>query len=294
MAWDERVYGANMTRPVQHRRGQRFNMGAMENRVSTSLTPLHPRRPPPRPTSIIRVEASSRMNIFTTGRATASPAANVPAELKEASPSFATRAFRPIWVAPGQAIEESCLLRAAQFPEDAARSRTRSVPTVLGNLDFYTATLLTGCRYHPVMATMVGPDRFRKGTDSISTRTRRGGDVRGFRQGDRGRRRHDLGQFARWYEQAGTPRSTVVAERAATGRSISCRPSRRRPAIRRSSDDDAAALAAFAMDGSGDAIPTIVIVTVRPSASRSQICGATGTVVNRGFSAPSRDFDRRG
>src|SRR3546814_6667655 len=64
-------------------------------------------------------------------------------------------------------IEDVRLLRAAQFPEDAGPLAHPIRPDSYQEIsNFYTATIYNkGAEIIRMMATMVGPERFRKGTD---------------------------------------------------------------------------------------------------------------------------------
>src|SRR3546814_310976 len=114
---------------------------------------------------------------------------------------------------PVKRIEDVRVLRAAQFPEDAGPLAHPIRPDSYQEIsNFYTATAYNkGAEVIRMMATLLGPERFRKGTDLYFARhdgeaatcedfvraMAEGGDI-------------DLSQFRRWYEQAGTPKLHLV------------------------------------------------------------------------------------
>lgn len=111
--------------------------------------------------------------------------------------------------APVKRIEDVRLLRAAQFPEDAGPLAHPIRPDSYQEIsNFYTATVYNkGAEIIRMMATLLGPQRFRAGTDLYFDR--HDGEaatcedfVRAMEEGGA----IDLAQFRRWYEQAGTPR----------------------------------------------------------------------------------------
>ena len=107
------------------------------------------------------------------------------------------------------------LLRAAQFPEDAGPLAHPIRPESYQEIsNFYTATVYNkGAEVIRMMETMVGPERYRAGTDLYFAR--HDGEaatcedfVRAMEEGAG----VDLTQFRRWYEQAGTPRVSARVE----------------------------------------------------------------------------------
>ena len=122
---------------------------------------------------------------------------------------------------PVKRIEDVRLLRAAQFPEDAGPLAHPIRPDSYQEIsNFYTATVYNkGAEIIRMMATMVGPARFRKGTDLYFER--HDGEaatcedfVKAIEEGAG----IDLTQFRLWYGQAGTPRITArIGTDAATG-----------------------------------------------------------------------------
>ena len=84
------------------------------------------------------------------------------------------------------------LLRAAQFPEDAGPLAHPVRPdSYMEIANFYTATVYNkGAELIRMLHTLLGPERFRAGTDLYFDRhDGAGGDLRGFRPGDGGSER---------------------------------------------------------------------------------------------------------
>ena len=109
-------------------------------------------------------------------------------------------------------IEDVRILRAAQFPEDAGPLAHPIRPDSYREIsNFYTATVYNkGAEVIRMMRSMVGPERFRQGTDLYFER--HDGEaatcedfVRAIEDGAG----LDLKQFRFWYSQAGTPRIEV-------------------------------------------------------------------------------------
>ena len=112
-------------------------------------------------------------------------------------------------------IEDVRMLRAAQFPEDAGPLAHPIRPeSYIEISNFYTATIYNkGAEVIRMMATILGPERFRMGTDLYfdrydGTAATCEDFVRSMEFGGG----VDLSQFRRWYEQAGTPRVTAALE----------------------------------------------------------------------------------
>ena len=109
-------------------------------------------------------------------------------------------------------IEDVRLLRGAQFPEDSGPLAHPIRPDSYQEIsNFYTATVYNkGAEVIRMMRTLVGPERFRAGTDLYFAR--HDGEaatcedfVRAIEDGAE----IDLSQFRLWYSQAGTPRVTA-------------------------------------------------------------------------------------
>jgi aminopeptidase N len=111
-----------------------------------------------------------------------------------------------------QRIQEVRLLRSAQFPEDAGPMAHPVRPASYIEIsNFYTATVYNkGAEVVRMIHTLIGADAFRRGMERYFARH----DGQAVRTEDfvaamADASGVDLGQFQRWYDQAGTPR--VVA-----------------------------------------------------------------------------------
>ncbi len=112
-------------------------------------------------------------------------------------------------------------LRAAQFPEDAGPMAHPVRPSAYREINnFYTATVYEkGAQVVRMIRTLIGKQAFRRGMDLYFARhdgqavtcddfVRAMADASGV----------DLGQFMRWYDQAGTPRLTATGRYDADAR----------------------------------------------------------------------------
>jgi aminopeptidase N len=114
-------------------------------------------------------------------------------------------------------IEDVRLLRSVQFPEDSGPLAHPIRPDSFREIsNFYTSTIYNkGAEVIRMMRTMAGPERFRTGCDLYFAR--HDGEaatcedfVRSIEDGAG----LDLGQFRRWYSQAGTPKVEVSLQHA--------------------------------------------------------------------------------
>jgi aminopeptidase N len=136
--------------------------------------------------------------------------------LKEGFTVFRDQSFSgDVGSKPVKRIEDVRVLRAAQFPEDAGPLAHPVRPDSyieIGN--FYTATVYNkGAEVIRMLATVLGPDEFRAGTDLYFSR--HDGEaatcddfVKALEDGSG----VDLSAFKIWYSQAGTPTVTARLE----------------------------------------------------------------------------------
>jgi aminopeptidase N len=117
-------------------------------------------------------------------------------------------------------IEDVRVLRAAQFPEDAGPLAHPVRPESYMEIsNFYTATVYNkGAELIRMMHTILGPERFRAGTDLYFAR--HDGEaatcedfVRAMEEGGGA----DFSRFRLWYAQAGTPKVTAAVDHAPGG-----------------------------------------------------------------------------
>lgn len=214
MAWDERVYGREYDLQVFNivAVGD-FNFGAMENKGLNIFNSRYILADQDTATdadydAIAGVVAHEYFHNWSGNRVTCRDWFQL--SLKEGFTVFRDQQFSADQgSAAVKRIEDVRMLRAAQFPEDAGPLAHPVRPESYMEIsNFYTATIYNkGAELIRMMSTMLGPDRFRAGSDLYFDRhdgqavtcedfvkaMEDGGDI-------------DLGLFRRWYEQAGTPR----------------------------------------------------------------------------------------
>jgi len=222
MAWDERVYGRVYDLSVFNIVAVAdFNMGAMENKGLNVFNSRYILADTDTATDIDfdgieGVVAHEYFHNWSGNRVTCRDWFQL--SLKEGFTVYRDQCFSADQgSAAVKRIEDVRLLRAAQFPEDAGPLAHPIRPDSFQEIsNFYTATVYNkGAEVIRMMASLIGPERFRCGTDLYFARhdgeaatcedfvraIEAGGDV-------------DLAQFRRWYEQAGTPRLKLAVEQA--------------------------------------------------------------------------------
>ncbi|MFN7029073.1 MAG: aminopeptidase N [Sphingopyxis sp.] len=229
MAWDERVYGREYDLDLFNIVAvSDFNMGAMENKGLNVFNTRYILADPDTATDVDYdgvegVVAHEYFHNWSGNRVTCRDWFQL--SLKEGFTVYRDQCFSADMGSPAvKRIEDVRLLRAAQFPEDAGPLAHPIRPDSFQEIsNFYTATIYNkGAEIIRMMATMVGADRFRKGTDLYFDR--HDGEaatcedfVRAIEEGAG----IDLTQFRLWYSQAGTPRVTARIDiDAATGEQI--------------------------------------------------------------------------
>ncbi len=218
MAWDERVYGREYDLDVFNIVAvSDFNFGAMENKGLNIFNSRYILADPETATdadydAIEAVVAHEYFHNWSGNRITCRDWFQL--SLKEGFTVFRDQSFSADMGSHAvKRIEDVRVLRAAQFQEDAGPLAHPVRPeSYLEISNFYTATIYNkGAELIRMMAIMMGPERFRRGTDLYFDRhdgqaatcedfvvaMEEGGDI-------------DLTQFRRWYEQAGTPRVRAV------------------------------------------------------------------------------------
>src|SRR5207247_3022690 len=112
-------------------------------------------------------------------------------------------------------------LRTYQFVEDAGPLAHPVRPAVYREINnFYTATVYEkGAEVVRMLKGLLGPENFRKGMDLYFSRhDGEAATVEQFVQCFADVSGRDLGQFMRWYAQAGTPEVTVRSHHDAQAR----------------------------------------------------------------------------
>lgn len=305
MAWDERVYGREYDLGIFNIVAvSDFNMGAMENKGLNIFNTRYILADPDTATDldydgIQGVVAHEYFHNWSGNRVTCRDWFQL--SLKEGFTVFRDQSFSAdMNSAPVKRIEDVRLLRAAQFPEDAGPLAHPIRPDSYQEIsNFYTATIYNkGAEIIRMMATMLGPDRFRKGTDLYFARhdgeaatcedfvraMEEGGDI-------------NLIQFRRWYEQAGTPRLNLSVEQ--DGDSWHLRVEQSVPPTPGQPEKLPMAMplrvAAYAMDGGNNAMAEQILTVdaVSHHFPLGQFTARPALSINRGFSAPViLEFDR--
>ncbi|MEP6784666.1 MAG: aminopeptidase N [Sphingomonadales bacterium] len=214
MKWDEDVYGREYDLDVFNIVAvDDFNFGAMENKGLNIFNSRYILADPDTATDldydgIAGVVAHEYFHNWSGNRVTCRDWFQL--SLKEGFTVFRDQSFSADQgSAAVKRIEDVRGLRASQFPEDAGPLAHPIRPESymeIGN--FYTATVYSkGAEVIRMMHTLLGPERFRAGTDLYFARhdghaatcedfvvaMEQGGGI-------------DLTHFRRWYEQAGTPK----------------------------------------------------------------------------------------
>lgn len=217
MRWDERVYGREYDLDVFNIVAvDDFNFGAMENKGLNIFNSRYILADPDTATDydydgIAAVVAHEYFHNWSGNRITCRDWFQL--SLKEGFTVYRDQGFSADQgSAAVKRIEDVRGLRAAQFPEDAGPLAHPVRPDEYIEIsNFYTATIYNkGAELIRMMATILGPERFRAATDLYFDRfdgqaatcedfvacMEEGGGV-------------DLTQFRLWYSQAGTPRVTA-------------------------------------------------------------------------------------
>ena len=214
MAWDERAYGREYDLDVFNIVAvDDFNFGAMENKGLNIFNSRYVLADPDTATdydydAIATVVAHEYFHNWSGNRVTCRDWFQL--SLKEGFTVFRDQGFSADHgSAAVKRIEDVRTLRAAQFPEDAGPLAHPIRPDSYQEIsNFYTATVYNkGAEIVRMIATILGPQRFRMGTDLYfdrfdGTAATCEDFVRSMEFGGG----VDLSQFRRWYGQAGTPR----------------------------------------------------------------------------------------
>ncbi|WP_419807606.1 aminopeptidase N [Sphingomonas sp.] len=220
MAWDERTYGREYDLDVFNIVAvDDFNFGAMENKGLNIFNSRYVLADPDTATDydydgVATVVAHEYFHNWSGNRVTCRDWFQL--SLKEGFTVYRDQGFSADQgSAAVKRIEDVRGLRAAQFPEDAGPLAHPVRPDSYQEIsNFYTATIYNkGAELIRMMATMLGPERFRAATDLYFDRydgtaatcedfvrcMEVGGGI-------------DLTQFRLWYGQAGTPRVAAALE----------------------------------------------------------------------------------
>ncbi|WP_163370867.1 aminopeptidase N [Endozoicomonas acroporae] len=213
MKWDEQVYGREydldifMIVAVDH-----FNMGAMENKGLNIFNSACVLASPETATDarFQRVEAIVAHEYFhnwSGNRVTCRDWFQL--SLKEGFTVFRDSEFSADMNSRGvKRIEDVNILRTAQFAEDAGPMAHPVRPeSFIEIANFYTVTVYEkGAEVVRMIHGILGPEDFRKGSDLYFARhDGQAVTCEDFVKAMEDASGRDLGQFRRWYSQAGTP-----------------------------------------------------------------------------------------
>ncbi len=218
MAWDEKAYGREYDLDIfMIVAVADFNMGAMENKGLNIFNAKY---------ILARSDTATDMDYaliegiigheyfhnWTGNRITCRDWFQL--SLKEGLTVFRDQQFSSdMRSAPVKRISDVRNLRAGQFPEDAGPLAHPVQPKAYMEINnFYTATVYEkGAEVIRMMHTLLGAEKFRKGTDLYFERhDGEAATVDDFVKSMEDASGQDLTQFKRWYDQSGTPDIAVT------------------------------------------------------------------------------------
>ena len=220
MKWDEEVYGLEYDLDIfMIVAVDDFNMGAMENKglniFNTSCVLANPETTTD--AAFQRVEAVVAHEYFhnwSGNRVTCRDWFQL--SLKEGFTVFRDSEFSAdMGSRTVKRIENATLMRTAQFAEDAGPMAHPVRPDSYMEIsNFYTLTIYEkGAEVVRMIHELLGPEDFRKGSDLYFERhDGQAVTTEDFVRAMEDASGVDLGQFRRWYSQAGTPRLDISAE----------------------------------------------------------------------------------
>jgi aminopeptidase N len=221
MKWDEDVYGREYDLDIFNIVAvDDFNFGAMENKGLNIFNSRYILADPETATDmdydgILGVVAHEYFHNWSGNRVTCRDWFQL--SLKEGFTVFRDQQFSADQgSAAVKRIEDVRMLRAAQFPEDGGPLAHPIRPDSymeIGN--FYTATVYNkGAEVIRMMHTMLGPQKFRAGSDLYFERhDGQAVTCEDFVKSMEAASGVDLTKFRRWYEQAGTPKVKATLRR---------------------------------------------------------------------------------
>jgi aminopeptidase N len=214
MRWDEEVYGREYDLDVFNIVAvEDFNFGAMENKGLNIFNSRYILADPDTATDydydgIAAVVAHEYFHNWSGNRVTCRDWFQL--SLKEGFTVYRDQGFSADQGSSAvKRIEDVRSLRAAQFPEDAGPLAHPVRPdSYIEISNFYTATIYNkGAEVIRMMATLLGRDAFRRGSDLYFDRfDGTAATVEDFVSCMEEADGVDLAQFRLWYSQAGTPR----------------------------------------------------------------------------------------
>ncbi len=213
MAWDERVYGREYDLDQFNIVAvSDFNMGAMENKGLNIFNSRYILADPETATdadfdAIAAVVAHEYFHNWSGNRVTCRDWFQL--SLKEGFTVFRDQSFSAdMGSAAVKRIEDVRVLRMVQFPEDSGPlSHAVRPDSYMEISNFYTATIYNkGAELIRMFHTMLGPEKFRAGTDLYFERhDGEAATCDDFVKALEDASGVDLSPFKIWYSQAGTP-----------------------------------------------------------------------------------------
>ena len=213
MRWDEEVYGLEYDLDIfMIVAVEDFNMGAMENKGLNIFNAKYVLSTPESATDldylgIEGVVAHEYFHNWTGNRVTCRDWFQL--SLKEGLTVFRDQQFSSDMNSPAaQRIDDVRILKNAQFKEDAGPMAHPVRPDSYMEINnFYTATVYNkGAEVIRMMHTLLGKKKFRQGMDLYFQRhDGQAVTCDDFVAAMADAAQCDLGQFSRWYSQAGTP-----------------------------------------------------------------------------------------
>jgi aminopeptidase N len=220
MTWDEDVFGLEYDLDVFNIAAvSDFNMGAMENKGLNVFNTKYVLARPETATDtdyqgIEAVIAHEYFHNWTGNRVTCRDWFQL--SLKEGLTVYRDQEFSADQSSRAvKRIGDVRGLRAAQFREDSGPLAHPVQPASYLAIDnFYTATIYNkGAEVIRMMATIIGREAFRRGMDLYFARhDNQAVTIDDFVQAMQDASGTDLGDFKRWYHQAGTPEVTISDE----------------------------------------------------------------------------------
>jgi aminopeptidase N len=226
MAWDEEVYGREYDLDLFNIVAvSDFNMGAMENKSLNIFNSAYVLADQETATdgdfdNIARVVAHEYFHNWSGDRVTCRDWFQL--SLKEGFTVFRDQSFSAdVGSAAVKRIEDVRVLRAAQFPEDQGPLAHPVRPDSFIEIsNFYTATVYNkGAEVIRMLATVLGPEKFRAGTDLYFDRhDGEAATCDDFVKALEDASGVDLTPFKIWYSQAGTPKVRARVEHDAASK----------------------------------------------------------------------------
>jgi aminopeptidase N len=226
MAWDEKVYGREYDLDQFNIVAvSDFNMGAMENKSLNIFNSAYVLADQDTATdadfdNIARVVAHEYFHNWSGDRVTCRDWFQL--SLKEGFTVFRDQSFSADVGSPAvKRIEDVRVLRAVQFPEDQGPLAHPVRPDSFIEIsNFYTATVYNkGAELIRMMATLLGPDKYRAGTDLYFSRhDGEAATCDDFVKALEDASGVDLTAFKIWYSQAGTPKVKARLEHDAAAK----------------------------------------------------------------------------